>query len=143
MSASLRGQKGYSLARGVRKHRPGSRVKNQNVIDNILRSFKSLGSFELLKSFEGLKLTKMAVKDDLITFEKLKKLSGINHTRLQHWFREKLLKFEYDGRTRLFPREENIIRIKFICARKRGDTWVPLDEIRKMIEAGEHRKEER
>ncbi|GEM_PF-2125763 len=82
----------------------------------------------------------MPKPDELITFEKLKSLSGINHTRLQHWFRQKLLKFEYNGRTRLFPKEENLARIRFICVRRRGDHPVLLDEIRKCIDNGEHLK---
>jgi DNA-binding transcriptional MerR regulator len=76
-----------------------------------------------------------------ISFEELLKASGINYARLQNWCRAGLIDFNRDhGRTRIFEKEETLVRIRFIDAKLRSRRLTTLEEIRKMIEAGEHRK---
>ena len=83
---------------------------------------------------------KMAT-ETLISFDELKKLSGVKHFRLQHWCRQKLLDIQYErSNKRLFEKEENLLRVRFIQARQRGTRPVRLEEILKLIQSGEHRK---
>lgn len=77
---------------------------------------------------------------DTVTARELAELADVPYSTIDHWTDKGLLDFQrLDGRTRVYPEEENLRRCRFIKKMQRRSEGFSLASIKGMIGRSEHR----